>query len=357
VPQPSRSILPLRVIRATACARLFPAPAGRAFSTARSKSRASDGFPVHRRFATLAAIVTMPFRILSLLLCLLVAGPMSTPAWALARPETRVGKIFSAPLKSAAADLDQTLDARWENPACGYDFASGVCKYLYCHADPVNRIDPSGMMDMIQLQAVMTKISGVAAYTGFRAILVLNRVTVIVFEAVTGNTVIIGGGGAVVALKQGTKMGGVSWPTWQSIGNLLKGSGNKVGTYKEVAKVLERGSGQQANHLNQAKAFTNIPYDEGVAAAMGGGTNLKGTQHWRFHDVLEAFWRPFRASGTKPTNTQYAKAMEEGLEAAGYAPEEVKALSKLAEESRVSFGYHDGPGGLQPEVPGAIPGM
>ena len=75
---------------------------------------ATDGFPVHRRFATLAAIVTMPFRILSLLLSLLIAGPMSTPAWALARRETRAGKIFSSPLKSTSADLDQTLDARRE---------------------------------------------------------------------------------------------------------------------------------------------------------------------------------------------------------------------------------------------------
>jgi len=48
--QPCRSLLPLRVIWC---------------------------FPANRRFATLAAIVTMPFRILSLLLCLLVAGPMN----------------------------------------------------------------------------------------------------------------------------------------------------------------------------------------------------------------------------------------------------------------------------------------
>ena len=69
---------------------------------------------------------------------------MSTPAWAVARPEKRVREFFSAPLKSAAADLDQTLEPRGENPAGGYDFASGVCKYLYAHNNPVNRIDPSG---------------------------------------------------------------------------------------------------------------------------------------------------------------------------------------------------------------------
>jgi hypothetical protein len=75
--------------------------------------------------------VTVPFRIFSLLLCLLVAGPMSPAAWAVARPENRVGDFFLAPQKSTPADLDQTAGLRWENPGCGYDFASGVCTYAY----------------------------------------------------------------------------------------------------------------------------------------------------------------------------------------------------------------------------------
>jgi hypothetical protein len=86
----------------------------------------------------------MAFRILSLLLCLLIAGPMSLPAHALAQPETRVWEIFSSPLKSASADLDQTVDTRRESGAYGYDFASGVCKYLYAANNPVNMVDPSG---------------------------------------------------------------------------------------------------------------------------------------------------------------------------------------------------------------------
>ncbi len=98
MPQPSRSLLPLRVIRATACARLFLAPAGRAFSTAPSKSRASDGFPVRRRFATLAAIVTMPFRILSLLLCLLVSA-------------TRAGSSISIVYDGDGNRVSKTVDS------------------------------------------------------------------------------------------------------------------------------------------------------------------------------------------------------------------------------------------------------
>lgn len=100
-------------------------------------------------------MVTVPLRILSLLLCLLIAGPMSTPAWALARPETRVGKFFSSPLQSAPANLDQTLEPRGESRSCGYDFASGVCKYLYAQADPVNGVDPSGH-DLVSTMSTMT---------------------------------------------------------------------------------------------------------------------------------------------------------------------------------------------------------
>jgi len=69
---------------------------------------------------------------------------MSLPAHAVARPETRVEGFFPSPLKSASADLDQTAGLRWENRGCGYDFASGVCKYLYAHGNPVNMVDPSG---------------------------------------------------------------------------------------------------------------------------------------------------------------------------------------------------------------------
>jgi len=116
--------------------------------------------------------VTVTFRILSLLLCLLMAGPMSASARAAARPENRVGEFFSSPPKSAAADLDQTLDARWENPACGYDFASGVCKYLYAHGNPINGIDPSGH-DLIStigdlgIRFTLWTMSGSAGATAF----------------------------------------------------------------------------------------------------------------------------------------------------------------------------------------------
>jgi len=116
----------------------------------------------------------MPLRILSLLLCLLVAGPISPAAHAVARPETRVEDFFPSPLKSAPADLDQTAGLRWENRGCGYDFASGVCKYLYAHANPVNRIDPSGMADF-NLASLTASIGTIATLAGQQLSAIVQR--------------------------------------------------------------------------------------------------------------------------------------------------------------------------------------
>jgi RHS repeat-associated protein len=231
-------------------------------------------------------------------------------------------------------------------------------KYLYAHSDPVNGMDPSGHMTLLEVKIVAAEIFVVATATLYRAAPALHRASVLLFEASTGNTVFVGGAGAGVALRQGTKLGGVGWSTWQFIGNLLKGSSKKVGTKKELSKVLE-GSQWQANHLNQAKAFeAGIPYDEGVSVAMEFGTKDKGGMHWKFHDVLEQFWRTCRASGRKTvTNAEYDQVMRRALTEAGFPPEEVNALAKLAEESRLAFKYHDGVGGLQPVVPNPIPGM
>ena len=233
-------------------------------------------------------------------------------------------------------------------------------KYLYCHGEPLDNIDPSGHGDMSSFMITMSTWGAMATMLVYRAAPLLNRATVIAFEATSGNTVMLGGGGAVVALKQGTKMGGVGWATWQWIGNLLKGQRAQVGTYKELTKVLEK-TGQQANHLNQAAAFPKIPYDEGVAAAIQGTTAVKTTAHHLYHESLEAFWKAFRKNGSRfgdlPTNAEYDAAMRKALETAGETPENIETLAKLAGEARKFFGYFDGPGGFLPDIPNPIPGF
>ena len=66
------------------------------------------------------------------------------PAWAHCRPETRVGgsPVFSSDF--ASQETANPIAASGENPGCGYDFASGLHKYLYANANPVNMDDFSG---------------------------------------------------------------------------------------------------------------------------------------------------------------------------------------------------------------------
>lgn len=59
----------------------------------------------------------MPLRILSLLLCLLIAGPMSAAAHTDARPEARVGKTFSGYLKQGSVlGIDYSMVSRQFQP-------------------------------------------------------------------------------------------------------------------------------------------------------------------------------------------------------------------------------------------------
>ena len=86
----------------------------------------------------------MALRIVSLLLFALMAGPLSLSARAVARPENRVGgsPVFLSVF--ASQESAKPIGTPSENGGCGYDFASGVHKYLYCQGNPINGKDPSG---------------------------------------------------------------------------------------------------------------------------------------------------------------------------------------------------------------------
>ena len=67
--------------------------------------------------------------------------------WPVALPKNRVGGSAVFSFVFAFQYIGQTLDTPAENGGCGYDFASGVHKYLYAEDDPVDGSDPSGNQD------------------------------------------------------------------------------------------------------------------------------------------------------------------------------------------------------------------
>jgi hypothetical protein len=84
-------------------------------------------------------------RLFSFLLCLLLAGPISLPAWSLAQAENRVGGSPDISSIFAPEHPAQVVDSHGENPGTDYNFASGVHKYLYCQDNPVDGVDPLGL--------------------------------------------------------------------------------------------------------------------------------------------------------------------------------------------------------------------
>src|SRR5580692_11399763 len=68
--------------------------------------------------------------------------------WPVVVPKNRVGGSAAFSFVFAFQYIGETLDTPAENEGCGYDFASGVHKYLYVQDDPVNGMDPSGNDDI-----------------------------------------------------------------------------------------------------------------------------------------------------------------------------------------------------------------
>ena len=91
---------------------------------------------------------------------------MGTPAWAHCRPETRVGGSPAFSSIFASQETANPVGTPIENKGCGYDFASGVHKYLYANANPINIDDPSGHDgDVISLDVSMNLAAGIGAFS------------------------------------------------------------------------------------------------------------------------------------------------------------------------------------------------
>ena len=122
-------------------------------------------------------------------------------------------------------------------------------------------------------------------------------------------------------------------------------------------RIALRGSGTQANHLNQSAAFDVIPKSEGASTGMRGNAFTEpGTPHYAFHEDLEKFWTPFRKGGARygqtPTNAEYGEALEEALKKGEFSAAEAKQLAEEAAEERVKYGLQESD--PVPRVPGRI---
>ena len=129
----------------------------------------------------------------------------------------------------------------------------------------------------------------------------------------------------------------------------------RVGPFSDVASEL-KGTGIQANHLNQNAAFSSIiPRDAGLAVGMRGNAFAEvGSPHYEFHSSLEEFWGAYRKRGDLfgqvPTNAQYGAAVERALVQSGYSPAQAASIAGQAAAQRLNYGLM--PNEAVPRIPG-----
>jgi len=229
-------------------------------------------------------------------------------------------------------------------------------KYLYCSGDPVSLFDPSGHEgDQISLMSTMTTIAHMAANLTIRAAPLLNRVTVVVFEAATGESVLLGGGAAITGYAAMSRIeGGIA--TWTKAVSSLRGVA--FGPYGYLKQMFA-----QANHLNQSGAYKGILKKAAGSVGLDGSAFKAGTEHNQFHALMEQFWDPIRkaalAGGAQVSNKAYLQALREALTIVKdaktglqkFTQKQIDALLEFAEKEQIGYGYHDGPGGLRPSIP------
>jgi hypothetical protein len=228
-------------------------------------------------------------------------------------------------------------------------------KYLYCTDNPVNRFDPTGHDgDEISLMTTMGNIAYMAANLTIRAAPLINRVTVVVFEATTGESVLVGGGAAITGYAAMSRVeGGIG--AWTAALSKLKGVA--FGPYGYLEQMYS-----QANHLNQSGAYKAIIKKAAGCVGLDGQAAVKGTEHNQFHAVMEQFWNQFRNSSpgsAQVSNKGYLQALRDALTAVRdsttgapkFIQSQIDAMVAFAEKEQIGYGYHDGPGGLRPSIP------
>ncbi|MCX5691667.1 MAG: hypothetical protein NTV94_18065, partial [Planctomycetota bacterium] len=104
-----------------------------------------------------------------------------------------------------------------------------------------------------------------------------------------------------------------------------------VGSYNSMVDVLKK-TGVQAGHLNQFKAFEGVlEHGAALTVPLRGSTAEFGSEHWKFHEVLERFWSNYRGATKLPTVGQYNEALGESLRATGrFSEDQIDVIRQLA---------------------------
>ena len=115
-----------------------------------------------------------------------------------------------------------------------------------------------------------------------------------------------------------------------------------VGLHDELVDGIKQGGGAgiyQANHINQAAAFADIPYNKGLAVALEGSTAAMNSPHWKFHKVMDGFWDGYRDTQKIVTERQYRDAVRRALEYADIDSRDAVLLADAAVDQAKQFGY------------------
>jgi len=224
-----------------------------------------------------------------------------SPAKALGNASPRPASEYLCTGEQIDPDLGMYyLRARYYQPGLGrfwtidsfegdMEEPASLHKYLYCHGNPVNLVDPSGHMGLVSFS--VSSIRNTMLSITIRATPLLNKATIIAFEAATGNTVLMGGGAAIGTAAAMSKIpGGLS--AWTRLAQALDGA--VVGPYQSMRSVLTR-SGRNAHHINPTAVYPRIPRDTGAAVDLVGGG--RGSEHNLFHASMRSFFRPFQPGG------------------------------------------------------------
>jgi RHS repeat-associated protein len=220
-------------------------------------------------------------------------------------------------------------------------------KYLYANGNPAMFTDPSGNMSLMEGVAVASVVLSLvnAVQVGMNpttfgvATVGFDLITLGAGKYITGSAKILNlivKGARNSTFLKAIGMNKFVFLLWSKI--YIRGT--TLGLYTHISKL---GLGLQANHINQVAAFRDIPEGLGLAIPLAGNAKSVGSQHYKFHKVMDDFWEAYRQKGTKFGQSidelDYRLALVEALEAASQSGSDAWYIAEMAIRQAQHFGY------------------